>query len=136
MGVTRIGTDYLRHVGRGARTIEPDMSQLCGNCGRGMAAISPDGDVWPCVFSRWMTVGNALTTPLAEILASQAMRDAVAMIPARAEVGPCKPDSNGNDCRPAEHATARARRAGPCTPITGGGCKPAQDGQCAPRPCR
>jgi MoaA/NifB/PqqE/SkfB family radical SAM enzyme len=72
------------------------VAELCGRCGRGVAAISPDGDVWPCVFSRWIPVGNVLTSPLAEILAGQAMADAVASIPngrqAECEPDLCEPD--------------------------------------------
>jgi MoaA/NifB/PqqE/SkfB family radical SAM enzyme len=66
----RIGYDLLRQVGRGAR--EPDMSntsaQLCGRCARGVAAVSAEGDVWPCVFARWQPLGNVLTHDLATIL--------------------------------------------------------------------
>lgn len=53
LGFTNISIDRLRGVGRGART-RPDVSQLCGRCGRGKAAISTDGNVWPCVLSRWL----------------------------------------------------------------------------------
>lgn len=38
LGVTEIGTDRLRQVGRGIRTHGPDMSQLCGNCARAKVA--------------------------------------------------------------------------------------------------
>jgi MoaA/NifB/PqqE/SkfB family radical SAM enzyme len=130
IGVTNIGIDYLRRVGRGAGTGKPDVSQLCGNCGRGTAAISPDGEVWPCVFSRWMSTGNVLRAPLAGILASQAMAEAVALIPDRRSqrcAPPCGPDSDGN-CRPALGAstcTPRSCSPGrPCHPESGDGCKP------------
>ena len=132
MGVTRIGTDHLRHVGRGAGTALADVSELCGNCGRGVAAISPNGDVWPCVFSRWMTVGNILDAPLADILAGQAMARARARIPGppsrRCSPPPCAPDSDGNDCRPAvmtrmctPHSCNPNR---PCSPDAADGCGP------------
>jgi MoaA/NifB/PqqE/SkfB family radical SAM enzyme len=88
LGITRIGIDRIRAVGRGGGN---EISELCGRCGRGVAAISPDGDVWPCVFSRWMPVGNVLTESLAEIMAGQAMADAVASIPAGGRGG-CEPD--------------------------------------------
>lgn len=107
LGVTRIGIDHLRQVGRGTATQKPDTSQLCGNCGRGVAAISPDGEVRPCVFSRWMNVGNVRRAPLAEILTGPAMSSAVATIPSR------RP--GGRDCTP-----------------DGGACAPAADGQCGP----
>jgi MoaA/NifB/PqqE/SkfB family radical SAM enzyme len=93
LGITSIGTDRVRAVGRGGND---DISELCGRCGQGVAAISPDGDVWPCIFSRWMPVGNVLASSLAEIMAGRAMADAVASIPA-ARRAPCEPDQS---CRP------------------------------------
>lgn len=69
LGVTDIGTDRLRQVGRGVRTQDADVSQLCGNCARGKVAVSPTGEVWPCVFARWMPVGNVRAASLAEIVA-------------------------------------------------------------------
>jgi MoaA/NifB/PqqE/SkfB family radical SAM enzyme len=106
MGITRIGTDRVRAIGRGGNN---DISELCGRCGQGVAAVSPDGNVWPCIFSRWMTVGNVLTSPLADIMASSAMADAVAAIPqgGRSECAPdcspsagCSPGSPPSSCRP------------------------------------
>lgn len=94
LGVTKIGVDRIRAVGRGGNN---DISELCGRCGRGVAAISPDGDVWPCVFSRWMPAGNVLASTLAEIITSQAMADIVASIP-NGRRGSCDPDSD--DCDP------------------------------------
>ncbi|MGH3795847.1 MAG: radical SAM/SPASM domain-containing protein [Pseudonocardiaceae bacterium] len=69
LGVTEIGTDHLRQVGRGIRQCRPSIDQLCGHCARGKVAVSPNGDVWPCVFARWMPVGNVRQRALAEILA-------------------------------------------------------------------
>ncbi len=66
-----IGVDYLRQVGRGIRERQADMTQLCGNCTNGVLAISPAGEVWPCVFSRWMSVGNVTQRSLAEIISSR-----------------------------------------------------------------
>lgn len=68
LGVTDIGYDRLRQVGRGVRDQEASIEQLCGRCGDGVVAISPDGAVWPCVFSRWLPVGNVLDQDLVEIL--------------------------------------------------------------------
>jgi MoaA/NifB/PqqE/SkfB family radical SAM enzyme len=69
LGVTNIGTDRLRQVGRGVRDQPPDTSQLCGRCSRGVVAVSGNGDVWPCVFARWISLGNMLASTLAEVLA-------------------------------------------------------------------
>jgi MoaA/NifB/PqqE/SkfB family radical SAM enzyme len=103
LGVTRIGVDRIRAVGRGGGTNDP--GELCGRCGRGVAAIGPDGDVWPCVFSRWMSVGNVLDEPLAVILAGPVMADRVASIPVQRDK-PCDPDQEcnpgfpGSECNP------------------------------------
>jgi organic radical activating enzyme len=68
MGVTDIGFDRLREVGRGIRAGEEGIKQLCGNCIRGVIAISPDGMVWPCVFSRFLPIGSVRIDSLAELL--------------------------------------------------------------------
>ncbi|RCG29793.1 radical SAM protein [Sphaerisporangium album] len=49
LGVREIGYDDLREVGRGERDRGPGVDQLCGNCGDRQVAISPTGEVWPCV---------------------------------------------------------------------------------------
>ncbi len=41
---------------------------LCGACANGNAAITPSGDVYPCVFSRWLPIGNINERSLAEVL--------------------------------------------------------------------
>lgn len=45
LGVTNIGIDRLRQVGRGVRDQLPNVSQLCGGCARGKVAIASNGDV-------------------------------------------------------------------------------------------
>jgi MoaA/NifB/PqqE/SkfB family radical SAM enzyme len=71
LGVTDIGIDYLRAIGRGQRKHAGNLSQLCGHCADGVLAIGPDGIVWPCVFSRWLPVGNVLEDSLADIVAAK-----------------------------------------------------------------
>ena len=112
LGVTRVSApDRVRRLGRaaGAGTAGGgDVSELCGRCGRGMAAVSPDGDVWPCVMSRWLPAGNVLTEGLAGVLAGSRWQAVVAGIPVPRAGGPdddddtCKPKQDGGDCRPAE----------------------------------
>ncbi|MGH3693931.1 MAG: hypothetical protein ACRDRX_08095 [Pseudonocardiaceae bacterium] len=41
LGVSSVGYDLLRQVGRGVRDQRASVEQLCGNCGNGVAAISP-----------------------------------------------------------------------------------------------
>jgi MoaA/NifB/PqqE/SkfB family radical SAM enzyme len=104
LGVTRIRTDRVRGLGRAAATAAAgqDVSQLCGHCGRGIAAVLPSGDVCPCVMSRWLTAGNVRETPLAAILSGPAMAAATAAIPARSPGTrrDCPPDSDSDICPP------------------------------------
>jgi radical SAM protein with 4Fe4S-binding SPASM domain len=111
LGVRRIDTDRLRQVGRGVRDLRPDLSQLCGQCARGKVAISPDGEVWPCVFARWMSLGNVRATSLEEILTGEAMRAASSQMAAirgngnpSTEKPKCSPetrrDPSTSDCKP------------------------------------
>ncbi|WP_372988823.1 radical SAM/SPASM domain-containing protein [Mycobacteroides salmoniphilum] len=67
LGVENVRVDHNRGVGRG-RT--PDTSQLCGKCTSGRVAISPSGEVWPCVFSRWLPIGNVLEQAINDVLNS------------------------------------------------------------------
>lgn len=126
LGVEQIGIDRMRHVGRGQQGTAADVSQLCGHCGQGVAAVAADGSVWPCVFSRWMAVGNVLKAPLREILAGPEM-NAVSADLARefASTRPCVPKmcdpQCGPNCSPACNPTG-------CTP---NGCNPR--GHCQPK---
>ncbi|WP_405948465.1 radical SAM/SPASM domain-containing protein [Streptomyces prunicolor] len=102
LGVTDIRMDHVRPFGRGAEGQAPDAEGLCGRCGTDRAAIGPDGDVSPCVFSRWLSVGNVQDTPLAAILGSPAMASANASILDRwvpGEFGACSPDTD-DECSP------------------------------------
>jgi MoaA/NifB/PqqE/SkfB family radical SAM enzyme len=72
MGVVNINVDQLREVGRGIHDEEPGPDQLCGQCDSGRLAVLPSGDVVPCVFSRWLTLGNVHDVPLTVINESAA----------------------------------------------------------------
>lgn len=107
LGVTSIRVDQVRPFGRGAAGRAPDPSGLCGACGRGKAAIDPDGRVSPCVFSTWMSVGNVRDQALADILNGAAMRSANQAITAapRTRTGcdpdvECSPGHPGSGCNP------------------------------------
>ncbi|MBB4914024.1 radical SAM/SPASM domain-containing protein [Streptosporangium saharense] len=67
LGISEVGYDNLREVGRGVRENGPDVEQLCGRCGQGQIAVSPTGEVWPCAFSRWMPLGNVRQDSLMDI---------------------------------------------------------------------
>lgn len=135
LGVASVGYDLLRQVGRGVRDQKASVEQLCGNCGNGVAAISPNGVVWPCVFSRWLPVGNVFEQELAEILTGpdaehiwNQLAQAFAERSARAcrpSCGPtCEPSRCAPDCAP---ACSPARCHPTCAPSCGPSCNP-----CAP----
>jgi MoaA/NifB/PqqE/SkfB family radical SAM enzyme len=97
LGVTSIHVDRIRPFGRGSPGDTPDPAHLCGQCGTGKAAISPSGEVTPCVFSEWMTVGSVHTTRLADILSGPPMARACESIRATPRTGLCDPDG---ECSP------------------------------------
>ena len=114
LGIANVGVDYLRQVGRGVRDNDPSTAQLCGACGQGNVAVSPTGEVWPCIMSRWMRIGNVKKTSLADILAGSeaaAVREELRRAFAAHHESdphprPCNPDSNlhrpsGAQCFPA-----------------------------------
>lgn len=118
MGVTHVGTDRVRGIGRSAGTDDThQLAELCGYCARGRAAVMPNGEVAGCVMSGgMMTAGNVLTAPLAEIVASPGWAALAAAIqqPPGVAHDVCQPDP----CVP-EYA---------CLPA---GCSPDEDG-CTP----
>jgi MoaA/NifB/PqqE/SkfB family radical SAM enzyme len=76
LGVEKLGKDRLRGIGRGSsqlNTADCSVDELCGSCGSGNAAIDPDGNIYPCVFSRWLNVGNVQDRSLTEVLFGKQM---------------------------------------------------------------
>jgi MoaA/NifB/PqqE/SkfB family radical SAM enzyme len=129
LGVSgEIRVDRLRQVGRGVRNEAPDLSQLCGKCGHDNLAIAADGSVWPCVFSRWLPVGNVREDALADILIGPRMTTTTAALDehfaARPNMGLCDPKC-GPNCGPACNPQCWPTGTGPCTP--NGGCQPNYD---------
>lgn len=130
LGVTEVGVDRLRQEGRGLRDQPASIEQLCGNCAQGVAAVGPDGSVWPCVFSRWLPVGNVRDESLAEILAGPAITATRSTLErhfaARPTMGkdPCDPQC-GPNCSPACNPQCWPTGSGPCGPK--GGCQPNYD---------
>jgi MoaA/NifB/PqqE/SkfB family radical SAM enzyme len=94
-GVRNIGTDRMRGVGRAAADLVT-VRELCGQCGHGRAAISSQGEVWPCVIGRFMTAGNVKGQRLADVVGGPRMAAIRAMIPQ--PLAPCNPDDT--DCQP------------------------------------
>ncbi|KPI12580.1 Radical SAM domain protein [Actinobacteria bacterium OK074] len=102
MGVTRIGTDRVRAVGRASLPGQsPSLGELCGRCTRGRAAVLPNGDLTGCVLSRNFPVGNVRDRRLAELLGGQEWEAFAALVPAPRAA--CTPnDSEG--CDPSNNA--------------------------------
>jgi MoaA/NifB/PqqE/SkfB family radical SAM enzyme len=101
MGITKITTDRVREIGRGGGT--EDTGELCGHCGEDVAAVSADGDVTPCILSRWMARGNVHDTSLGEILASPEWSSTIATLPRRDVCDPnqeCPPGFPPSSCDP------------------------------------
>ncbi len=122
VGGQEIGIDRVRGVGRGVRRGEPDVTELCGNCGQGVMAVASDGSVWPCVFSRWMDVGNVTAPPLESILggvrAQSARRELAASFAQqrqtynRAQCNPnCLPQTCQPQCGPNRASCAASHRS-------------------------
>jgi len=117
LGASSIGYDRLRQVGRGVRNQNPDVSQLCGHCAQGVAAVSTSGEVWPCVFSRWLPVGNVLTSSLSEILNGPKMASTALQLAsefrARPQFGESRnPNSSTSSCSPPSFSCNPAKGSG------------------------
>ncbi|REK90419.1 radical SAM protein [Streptomyces inhibens] len=126
IGLRDVRTDTIRPFGRGVNGAAPDIKKLCGRCRRDKIAISPNGDVWPCVFARWMTVGNVHEQSLQDIY------HGVPMQGARAELAAAHPDkapaANSSpsclpDCNPSFDTCSPQLACAPdaaCNPTEGG----------------
>ena len=100
LGVSDINTDHARPVGRAADDgYQTSPEDLCGNCGRGRAAVLANGDVSLCVLGRSLVAANIKTTPLGQILASARWAQLVASVPERDACVSCTP-GDSNDCDP------------------------------------
>ncbi|WP_269436157.1 SPASM domain-containing protein [Saccharothrix sp. NRRL B-16348] len=102
-----------------------DSSALCGQRGDRKVAVAEDGSVWPCVFSRWLPVGNVRLAPLVEILNGPTMlatTTALAERFAQRPVSPCVPNMCDPQCGPS--CGPACNPAGNCTPK--GKCVPTE----------
>lgn len=117
LGLTVVGADRARAFGRASRGAAPTMADLCGHCADGKIAIGPDGSVWPCVLGRFITLGNAKETSIADIWNGRSVRRARSEIQAALGTGPAQ------TCTPPQFLPM----CGPCSP-----CVPSV-GHCDPR---
>ena len=113
IGVSEIRFDRVRGVGRGQQlvdTTQDPMSELCGSCWQGQLAVDVNGDVYPCVFSRFHNIGNVrdgldnlLRTPALRRFRREIRRlhDVPRSQRARCNPDDCNPYCNPN-CNPFE----------------------------------
>ncbi|MFF4220672.1 radical SAM protein [Streptomyces nondiastaticus] len=112
IGVGHVGGDRTRAFGRAGKGADPTVNDLCGHCALGQVAIGPEGNVWPCVLGRFITLGNVRETPLADIWNSTRTVEARAEIAAAHGLKPaerCTPPQFLPSCGP----------CGPCVPTVG-----------------
>ena len=128
MGVQNVGTDRVRHFGRGAGGGQSSLAELCGNCAENTLCVGADGRVSPCIMSKIWSVGSVLETPLTQLARSEHLASLRKEI-YRTVVEPLR--NTGAD--PEEIQTI-------CTPKT---CSPYEScspksgpGPCAPSNCR
>ncbi|MGW7359489.1 radical SAM/SPASM domain-containing protein [Streptomyces sp. NPDC054802] len=100
LGIDDIRIDRARGVGRAAAASDtiPSVSELCGRCFHHRLAVSPDGDVYGCILSRFMPTGNVRHKGLAAIVRSEQFAQARSLIPVAGAA--CTPDDS-SDCNPA-----------------------------------
>jgi MoaA/NifB/PqqE/SkfB family radical SAM enzyme len=75
IGATDVGVDIMRGFGRGAiatESAEPCFADLCGKCNDGSICIDPEGNVSPCIMSRFCTIGSVREGPISAMLNSGA----------------------------------------------------------------
>lgn len=134
LGANHVNVDRVREVGNAAAKALtlPSVTQLCGACGDSRAAIGPDGQVWPCVLSRFLhPAGNVQTGRLTDVFTGDTWAALVSAIPRRPGRGACVPDSctpKEDSCQPSPGVVTA------CNPDKDGSdCSPAETEACNPK---
>lgn len=75
IGVTEIRLDAQRQVGRGTQSlkIQNPLAELCGECAKGKLCVTASRQIFPCVFSRFVNLGD-VDTGIASILQADALK--------------------------------------------------------------
>jgi MoaA/NifB/PqqE/SkfB family radical SAM enzyme len=134
----RIGVDRTRGVGRGAALIqEAPISALCGKCVKNRCAVTASGEVYPCIFARSFSLGNALKENIGRIITGTVMQETVGMLshafaqrPRMASVPStrqCDPDCDP-ECDPVYYPPCDPD----CCPETVASCEPSEPDPCDP----
>lgn len=76
LGVEYVRTDNIRGIGRGAdgKHVQDEYAELCGSCGDRKLVVDSDGQVFPCIMSKFAPIGHS-TDGLSNLLASKAMSE-------------------------------------------------------------
>ena len=112
-GVSQIGTDRVRAVGRGERSATPvsKLGEMCGSCGRDQLSVSYDGQAYPCVFSHFWPLGNA-SAGLDSLMSGDEIRTFRETVRSLRRRGPIQdaPREPNTQCGPSQPLTS------PCQP--------------------
>lgn len=118
LGVTDMGVDRMRRLGRASGGVR-EVSELCGRCGDGIAAILPDGTVTPCPLSRWLSAGSLREAGLPSLIGEVRRLSERVILPAAGSrrCGPdhCEPSCNPG-CDPGLHKPDHCRPNASCQP--------------------
>lgn len=101
IGVRNVGSDRTRGLGRGVRQLSTKLNpfgELCGHCGEGKIAIDNNGNVYPCVFSKFSPLGH-VRSGLDQIV--RGMKMGIFL-----------------DKLSAQHSETKREESGPCFPTT------------------
>lgn len=111
MGVSEIRIDRTRGVGRGSddKSIS-GLDQLRGHCWNGKLCVTPNGDMFPCVFSRSWIVGTASEGVKAAI-EGRRLLDFRSALRSTLQIDACSPARRKDDpgCNPVQN----------CLPVKG-----------------
>jgi MoaA/NifB/PqqE/SkfB family radical SAM enzyme len=124
LGVTSIGVDRNRGIGRGTSNTTTDslLDELCGRCWQGKLCVTPSGEIFPCIFSRFAPVGN-IRNGLSSVIQGEHLRSFRSSLRSRFQKRFNMMDSCEPVCQPVCSPI-------PCTPQCGPDCGPAK---CSPQ---
>ncbi|MBX3631258.1 MAG: radical SAM protein [Nitrosomonas sp.] len=134
IGVHNVGSDRLRHIGRGKDDSDnSSLTELCGSCAGNTLCVGPDGRVSPCIMSKCWSVGSVLETSLEEIATSDKIRNLRCEIH-NAVIEPSKGDNSGLNGMEAVCTPKICAPYSSCSPKHGPGpCEPSGCSPCYPK---
>lgn len=121
LGVKEIGIDSIRGIGRGTaqNNSKDPVEQLCGACWKGKLVVDSNGEVFPCIFSRFYKIGyfiEGIPTLLQKNILHNFRKNVKEMNEKR--IIACDPDCSPSTCPPTRPGCNPDR----CIPQ--GGCNP------------